>query len=369
MSSYSPSLRIQLITTGDQAGVWGTTTNTNLGTLIESAIAGYTSVSITSTNQALTALDGIADQSRNQTIALTTSLAVTSAFNVYAPPAEKTYVIYNASPYAATIYNSTALNGTTPAPGGTTVTIPAGKTMTVWSDGTNFAFQNTQLVGDVTGNATSATSASSANSLATTNWTASETVATQVATLTIASPAVVTVATAPANNTAVSFSTTGALPTGVTTNAAYYVVDRTSTTYKLATSTGTSQTADITIATPGVITVSSAPANNNLVVFSTTGALPTGLTAGTGYYVVNRTATTFEVSATYGGSAIATTGTQSGSQTATWYTLVNTSGTQSGVQTETISKLYFKYRTLDRMSIDLGGNLIVTGNITAYGTP
>jgi hypothetical protein len=155
--SYSPSLRIQLITTGDQAGVWGTTTNTNLGTLIESAIAGYTSVSIISTNQALTALDGIADQSRNQTIALTTSLAVTSAFNVYAPPVEKTYVIYNASLYAATIFNSTAANGITPAPGGATVTIPAGKTMTVWSDGTNFAFQNTQLVGDVTGTATNAT--------------------------------------------------------------------------------------------------------------------------------------------------------------------------------------------------------------------
>ena len=44
MSTYSPSLRIELITTGDQAGTWGATTNTNLGTLIESAIAGYVSV-------------------------------------------------------------------------------------------------------------------------------------------------------------------------------------------------------------------------------------------------------------------------------------------------------------------------------------
>jgi hypothetical protein len=39
------------------------------------------------------------------------------------------------------------------------------------------------------------------------------------------------------------------------------------------------------------------------------------------------------------------------------------------VQTETTSKLYFKYKTLDRMSIDLGGNLVVSGNITAFGTP
>jgi hypothetical protein len=141
MSTYSPSLRIELITTGDQAGVWGTTTNTNLGTLIESAIAGYTSVSITSANQALTALDGVADQSRNMSLALTTTTA--AAFNVYAPPAEKTYVINNASAYAATIYNSTVLGNTTAAGAG--AIIPAGKTVTVWSDGTNFAFQNDHL--------------------------------------------------------------------------------------------------------------------------------------------------------------------------------------------------------------------------------
>jgi hypothetical protein len=154
MSTYSPSLRIELITTGDQAGTWGNTTNTNLGGLIESAIAGYTSVSITSANQALTALNGAPDQSRNMTIALTTT--TTAAFAVYAPPAEKTYVIYNASSYAATLYNSTVLGNTTAA--GSGVAVPAGKTMTVWSDGTNFALQNTHVVGtvvgDVTGNVT-----------------------------------------------------------------------------------------------------------------------------------------------------------------------------------------------------------------------
>lgn len=139
MSTYSPSLRIELITTGDQAGTWGTTTNTNLGTLVESAIAGYTSVSITSSAQALTALNGVADQSRNMTIALTTT--TTAAFAVYAPPAEKTYIIYNASSYTATIYNSTVIGNTTAA--GTGVAIPAGKTISVWSDGTNFAAQNT----------------------------------------------------------------------------------------------------------------------------------------------------------------------------------------------------------------------------------
>jgi len=151
MSTYSPSLRIELITTGDQAGTWGNTTNTNLGGLIESAIAGYTSVSITSANQALTALNGAPDQSRNMTLALTTTTG--AAFSVYAPPAEKTYVIYNASSHNATIYNSTVIGNTTAA--GTGVAIPAGKTVTVWSDGTNFAFQNTYIEG-TTGSLTTA---------------------------------------------------------------------------------------------------------------------------------------------------------------------------------------------------------------------
>jgi hypothetical protein len=176
MSTYSPSLRIELITTGDQAGTWGNTTNTNLGTLVESAIAGYVSVSITSANQALTALNGAADQARQQTIALTTTTGAN--FAVYAPPAEKTYVIYNASAYTATIYNSTVIGNTTAAGAG--VAIPAGKTMTVWSEGTNFAFQNTHiigtLVGNVTGNltgnadtATTATNATNINISATTS--------------------------------------------------------------------------------------------------------------------------------------------------------------------------------------------------------
>lgn len=142
MSTYSPSLRIELITTGDQAGVWGTTTNTNLGTLVEAAITGYTSVSVTTAAQALTALDGLPDQSRNMVLALTTT--TTAAFAVYAPPVEKTYVIYNASAYPATVYNSTVLGNTTAA--GTGALIPAGKTLAIWSDGTNFAFQNSNLL-------------------------------------------------------------------------------------------------------------------------------------------------------------------------------------------------------------------------------
>lgn len=76
--------------------------------------------------------------------------------------------------------------------------------------------------------------------------------------------------------------------------------------------------ATLTIASPGVFTY----ANNGLssgdpVILSTTGALPTGFTIGTTYYVVSPTQNTFELSATVGGSAINTSGTQSGTITIT----------------------------------------------------
>lgn len=133
-STYSPSLRIELIGAGDQAGTWNTTTNSNLGTIIESAIAGYVAVSVTSANQAFTALDGAADQARNAVIALTTTTGAN--FAVYAPPQEKTYVIYNTTAYIATVYNSTVLGNTTAA--GLGVAVAAGGKVAMFSDGTNF---------------------------------------------------------------------------------------------------------------------------------------------------------------------------------------------------------------------------------------
>jgi hypothetical protein len=146
MSTYSPDLRIELITTGDQAGTWGTTTNTNLSYVIEQSIAGYVSVAVASANQALTYINGgsataALNQSVHAAIALTTSTGAN--FAVYAPPASKQYTIYNTSSYTATIYNSTVIGNTTAAGAG--VAIPTGKTVTVWSDGTNFAFQNNHL--------------------------------------------------------------------------------------------------------------------------------------------------------------------------------------------------------------------------------
>lgn len=77
-------------------------------------------------------------------------------------------------------------------------------------------------------------------------------------------------------------------------------------------------TVTITIASPGVVSwAGHTLVNGDQVRFTTTGALPTGIVAGTLYYVVNQAAGTFQISATLGGTAINTTGTQSGTHTAT----------------------------------------------------
>lgn len=73
----------------------------------------------------------------------------------------------------------------------------------------------------------------------------------------------------------------------------------------------------ISIASPAVIAYADHKLKpGDAIKFATTGALPTGLTAGATYYVISAglTADAFEVSATQGGAAVNTSGTQSGTQ-------------------------------------------------------
>ena len=70
----------------------------------------------------------------------------------------------------------------------------------------------------------------------------------------------------------------------------------------------------MTIATPCVVTTTLSLTENTAIQFETTGALPTGLTVGTTYYVKNLSGNTFNLALTSGGAAINTSGTQSGTQ-------------------------------------------------------
>ena len=147
-TTYNNNLRISEIGTGDQAGVWGVTTNYNLATLLGEAIAGYTAVAITSTSQALTALNGASDQSRQAILQLTGTPGAN--FTLYLPPASKIYVVRNTTSNIATISAATALNGTT-ATGGTTVTVAAGATLLIFCDANNV---RDAVSGEFTGNVT-----------------------------------------------------------------------------------------------------------------------------------------------------------------------------------------------------------------------
>jgi hypothetical protein len=174
-STYSDNLRIELIGPGEQSGTWGTTTDNNLAYLLDTAIAGALTVSISTTPQALTAVQGAISSSStlNQSIYATLKLvSAPSAFTLYAPPSAKQYIIWNATSYVATVGNATALNGTT-STGGATITIAAGETALVWSDATNF-YKFVPVLATNATNATNATTATNATNLLTTNFTIQE---------------------------------------------------------------------------------------------------------------------------------------------------------------------------------------------------
>jgi hypothetical protein len=127
-STYSPNLRLELIGTGEQQGTWGATTNTNLGTLIEEAIGGYVSVTVSDAGDTtLTTNNGSADQARNAVINLTGTIS--QARNVLCPAIEKVYIVRNATTggFAVTFKVS----------GQTGVSIPNGSTYLVYVNGTD----------------------------------------------------------------------------------------------------------------------------------------------------------------------------------------------------------------------------------------
>jgi hypothetical protein len=126
-STYSSSLRLELIGTGDQTGTWGTTTNTNLGTLLEQAITGVLSVAQGDTTLTLTSSNGASDQARNAVIDLTG--AMTAGRDVIVPTANKLYLAKNSTTGGFAVTVKTAA--------GSGVAIAAGTSQWVYCDGTN----------------------------------------------------------------------------------------------------------------------------------------------------------------------------------------------------------------------------------------
>jgi hypothetical protein len=146
-STYSTSLKLELIGDGEQSGIWGQTTNTNLGTLLEQAITGVVSITMTNANYTLSNLNGVSDESRNAVLVVGGTNAAVR--DIIAPLVEKLYWVKNSTVggFGVRIIGSS----------GTGVTVPSGGVTPVYCDGTNFyTLELTSTVGNfnVNGNLT-----------------------------------------------------------------------------------------------------------------------------------------------------------------------------------------------------------------------
>lgn len=145
-STYSTSLKLELIGDGEQSGIWGQTTNNNLGTLLEQAITGVVSITMADANYTLTSFNGVSDEARNAVLVVGGTNS--QVRDVIAPLVEKLYVVRNntSGGFGINIKGST----------GSAVLVPSGATVWVYCDGTNFNAINTESVGnfEVNGNLT-----------------------------------------------------------------------------------------------------------------------------------------------------------------------------------------------------------------------
>jgi microcystin-dependent protein len=112
-----------LIGTGEQSGTWGTTTNNNLGTLLEQAISGYVTQVCTGGTDTITIPNGSTGVARNMYLELTT----TGGGTLVVPANKKLYFIFNNTASAITVKVS----------GQTGVSVPAAAKMALVCNGTD----------------------------------------------------------------------------------------------------------------------------------------------------------------------------------------------------------------------------------------
>ena len=138
-SSFSTDLKLELMVTGENAGSWGTKTNTNLN-LLQQAIAGYQEVSIAGGAQTTVLLmsDATISNARNAVIRFTGTITGNQVVTI-PDGIEKTYTLSNGTTGAFTVQVKTA-SGT-----GTTFSTTDKGIKLVYSNGTNIVEINSSL--------------------------------------------------------------------------------------------------------------------------------------------------------------------------------------------------------------------------------
>jgi hypothetical protein len=138
-SSFSTDLKLELMVTGENAGTWGTKTNTNLN-LLQQAVAGYQEVSIAGGAQttALAMTDAALSNARNAVIKLTGTITGNQVVTI-PDGIEKVYTIINGTTGVFTVQFKT-VSGT-----GVTFSTTNKGAILVYSDGTNVVNVNALL--------------------------------------------------------------------------------------------------------------------------------------------------------------------------------------------------------------------------------
>ena len=127
-STFSSDLKLELMATGENAGTWGTKTNTNLN-LVQQAVAGYQAIAVASSDVALTMDNATISNARNATLKFTGTLAANRTVTV-PDSIEKVYNIVDGTNHAGyTLTFKTA--------SGTGVLLCEGNNYVVFADGTN----------------------------------------------------------------------------------------------------------------------------------------------------------------------------------------------------------------------------------------
>ena len=132
MATYVNNLRLKEITTGDESGTWGTSTNTNLELVGEALGYGTEAITTNADTHASTVADGSADEARATYIKYTGNLDSDCTITIGPNTLKRVHIIENATGDSGSSgpYNIIIKQGT-----GATVTIANGKVGIVYLDG------------------------------------------------------------------------------------------------------------------------------------------------------------------------------------------------------------------------------------------
>lgn len=124
-STYTSRIRLEKQATGENSNTWGDRLNSNVLSLVDQAVAGYTSVALAADSVTLSVENGSVDQARSAMLDFNGTL--TSSVDVVIPSVSKQYLVRNNT--------SGSFSITMKCNGGSGVAVPQGYTTLVYCDG------------------------------------------------------------------------------------------------------------------------------------------------------------------------------------------------------------------------------------------